>query len=234
MAFNSLRCLFYLSTLNPYLALLAWSVKRSGKTFLGYLEIASLVRNFIIAKERFTNDLQVAEFGVGRGGSAIILGKLIDLYGGTLVLYDLFGRIPPPTEKDGEKANRRYHSIISEKNKNYYGNINNLYEVIVDELRKVCDIRKVEFVVGRFEEVLPRLTEKRSFGFVHIDCDWYESYKAVLTYLKNNLRSGAILQLDDYYSWEGVPKAVAEAIWLSQYKRWKVGTALVIDTNQIL
>ncbi len=233
MAFNSLRCLIYLSSVNPYLALLAWSIKKSGKTFLGYLEIASLVRNFIIAKKRFPDDLQVAEFGVGRGGSAMILGKLIDLYGGTLVLYDLFSRIPAPTEKDGERAYKRYRSIISDKNKNYYGNIPNLYEIIVDELKKVCDICKVEFVVGRFEEVLPQITEKRSFGFVHIDCDWYESYKAVLAYLKNNLRHGAIIQLDDYYSWEGVPKAVAEATWLSQYKKWKIETALVIDTYYI-
>jgi len=227
---NSLRSLIYLFAVDPGLAKLVWSIKRDKKTYLGYLEIASLVRNFLVVRSRCRHNFCVAEFGVGRGGSAMILAKLISIYGGYLVLYDLFGRIPPPTVHDGEKAHRRYQSILSEEDENYYGNIHDLMKLIASELGKICDLTNVKFVVGRFEEVLPYHHTDCSFGLVHIDCDWYESYKAVLTYLEHRLCPGAILQLDDYYSWEGVPKAVAEAAWLASYRKRRVGTALVIDT----
>jgi hypothetical protein len=66
---------------------------------------------------------------------------------------------------------------------------------------------------------------------VHIDCDWYQSYKEVLDFLHSRLNEGAILQLDDYNTWEGVSKALEEAKWLMHYKKILLRTGLVIDTS---
>ncbi|MEM4203245.1 MAG: TylF/MycF/NovP-related O-methyltransferase [Candidatus Methanomethylicaceae archaeon] len=229
---RSLYCLARIALLDPSLSLLVWRVKRQRKTFLGYPQILSLVQNFIQARARCGPSIQVAEFGVGRGGSAFILGKLVDIFGGKLVLYDLFGRIPPPTEIDGEKALLRYQVILTGEDERYYGNTPNLKELILNEMARICSLRNVEIIEGRYEEILPQLPNRYSFCLVHIDCDWYESYRAVLNYLRNNLCPKAILQLDDYATWQGVPRAVSEATWLTPYKKWLVNGSLVIDTGQ--
>ncbi|MGB9880728.1 MAG: TylF/MycF/NovP-related O-methyltransferase [Anaerolineae bacterium] len=221
-----------LALLDPLVGLLVWQLKRHHKTFLGYPQILSLVQNFLRVKARCNSPVQVAEFGVGRGGSAFILGSLVNKHGGKLVLYDLFGRIPPPGKIDGEKAYLRYQVILSREDERYYGNIPNLKELIISEMAALCDLSNVEIIEGRYEEVLPNLPANYSFGLVHIDCDWYESYKAVLNYLRNNLCPGAILQLDDYSTWQGASRAVSEATWLAPYKKWLVDGSLVIDTGQ--
>ena len=229
---NSLKCLILLAVLDPNLARLAWQTKRYKKTYLGYSEILSLIRNYLTVYKRYRKPFDCAEFGVGRGGSAQILAFLTNRYGGRLVLFDVFGLIPHPTEIDGVKAIERYKYIIESEGDDYYGNIPHLKELIINDISRVCDLSKVEFIEGEYEHKLRELIEKRSFGFVHIDCDWYESYKAVINYLENNIGKSAILQLDDYLTWEGTARIVAETKWLSTYKKWIVNTALVIDTAQ--
>ena len=59
-----------LSLIDLRLARLSWRLKRDKKTYLGYEQLLSLVKNFRTAKSRSQYPVQVAEFGVGRGGSA--------------------------------------------------------------------------------------------------------------------------------------------------------------------
>jgi len=104
--------------------MLVYYLKKKKKTYLGYPEIQSLVKNFINLNKKRGRNLLVAEFGVGRGGSAIILSYLINKFDGKLFLFDSFQLIPPPTVVDGEKAFDRYNQILSNKNDtDYYGNI---------------------------------------------------------------------------------------------------------------
>ena len=220
-----------LSLIDLRLARLSWRLKRDKKTYLGYEQLLSLVKNFRTAKSRSQYPVQVAEFGVGRGGSAAILGWLIEHGGGSLVLYDIFGRIPAPTWPDGERAHERYRVILTEESEDYYGNVSDLIGTVKKELASVCNLERVSFVQGRYEEIMPTLTKRHSFDLVHIDCDWYESVSAVLSYLRENLRPGAILQIDDYSNWQGCKRAVDEAEWLQPYERWFVGGPLVIDTG---
>lgn len=210
---------------------LAWRLKKSRKTYLTYPALLNLAHSFLLMRARRAQPLQIAEFGVGRGGSAILLGWLTGQYGGTLTLYDVFGRIPHPTQKDDARAHQRYQAILIGESREYYGNIPNLLSVILSELHAVCHPDQVEIVQGRYEELLNRPQDKRSFDLVHIDCDWYESYRAVLTYLQGKLSPGAILQMDDYSNWQGATTAVDEAVWLSHLKRRLVDEALVIDTD---
>jgi asparagine synthase (glutamine-hydrolysing) len=223
--------LIRLALVHPSLALLSWNLKRSQKTYLGYRQLYSLVDNFFMLKSRCPDFVHVAEFGVGRGGSAAVLGWLIDHYGGTLTLYDVFGRIPSPSRADGERARKRYETIINEETEDYYGNISNLQALIEQELSSICSLDKIEFISGRYEEKLNKISEKHSFDLIHIDCDWYESVMAVLSYLQDNISPNAIIQVDDYSNWQGCTKAVNETKWLKPFKKWIVEGPLVIDTG---
>jgi len=223
--------LFRLVLFHPGLARLAWNLKRDKKTFLTFTTLYSLVKNYLTVVNRDEGTIQLAEFGVGRGGSAILLAWMVDRYGGSLTLFDVFGRIPSPTERDGERAQERYQFILNRESENYYGNIPNLLDLIRQEIAEVCDLQKVVFVQGKYEDTLPELEDGSSFNLVHIDCDWYESSKAVLDYLEDKLKPGAIIQVDDYSNWQGSHNAIEEAQWLKGYRRWIVDGALVIDTG---
>jgi hypothetical protein len=204
-------------------------IKRTGKTFLGYPQLASLAANFKLLQNRSSDGVHIAEFGVGRGGSAMLLAWLVNRYGGKLTLLDVFGRIPPPTESDGRQALERYQSILENENTDYYGNLPNLEEIIREELGAICPLEQIEMIAGKYEDTLPNLANPGVFHLVHIDCDWYESSKVVLAYLKDHLHPQAIVQIDDYFHWPGSRQATDEAEWLRPYPRKRAGDALVID-----
>jgi len=216
---------------NRHLLSFVWGLKNSKKTYLTTPKLWSFVECVRQARKRHPGrPLQIAEFGVGRGGSAVVLAWLANRYGGTLTLYDMFGRIPSPGEKDGEQAQKRYKFIIENESGEYYGNISNLLETVKHELSGVCDLAQVQFVQGKYEDTLPLQQQARAFDFVHIDCDWYESSKTVLAYLQNNLNRGAMLQVDDYSNWQGSQLATDETEWLRDCRKWLVDGALVVDT----
>lgn len=221
-----------LGLISPGLMRLAWELKRDKKTFLSYITLLSLARSYLTVRKRHPQErVRMAEFGVGRGGSAMFMGWLANRYGGTLALYDLFGRIPAPSEKDGQRAQERYRVILEEEAETYYGNISNLLELIRSEMARVIDLERVTFIQGKYEETLQNLEQPGAFHLVHIDCDWYESSKAVLDYLSGHLKPGAILQVDDYSNWQGSKQALDEAEWLDGYRKRLVDGALNIDTG---
>jgi hypothetical protein len=230
--FEKLSALMRLGLINPALMLLAWDLKRKKKTFLSYMTLLSLAQSYFIVKRRRPEEApRFAEFGVGRGGSAIFMAWLANRYGGRLTLYDLFGRIPAPSEKDGQRAQERYRVILEEEPETYYGNIPNLLDLIQLEITQVIDLERVTFVQGKYEDTLQNLEQPGAFNLVHIDCDWYESSKAVLDYLTSHLEPGAIIQVDDYSNWQGSKQAMDEADWLNGYQKTLVDGALHIDTG---
>lgn len=232
--FQNYFSLFQIGLINPLLVPQILNIKLNKKTYLGYPQILSLIKNFSLLKNKQQNPLQIAEFGVGRGGSAILLSWLVSKYGGHLFLYDVFGQIPSPTDLDGIQAKERYNFIIDQENNDYYGNIPNLIKLIQSEIGEVCDLNHVSFIVGKYEDTLNVKSNDHEFDLIHIDCDWYESSKSVLNYLKRNINSGAIIQIDDYSNWQGSNNAVNEAEWLKPYRRWLVNGSLVIDTGSPL
>lgn len=231
--FNNAYSLFQLFQLDTRLAYLIWQIKKSKKTYLSYPKLLSLVKSFYLVRNMTSAPVQIAEFGVGHGGSAQVLAYLVDKYCGHLALFDLFGLIPPPTAIDGLKAHQRYHQIAHTEDKlNYYGNIPNLLSVVKNDLSMIVDIEKVEFIVGKYEEILPNLTDNHCYHLVHIDCDWYASTYTVLEYLKERLHQSAIIQFDDYEFWLGTKKAVDETAWLQDLPRYIVDGALVVHLHK--
>jgi hypothetical protein len=221
-----------LGWIHPSLMVLAWNLKRTRRTYLSYATLYSLARSFLQVKARHAQPVQAAEFGVGRGGSAILLAWLVERYGGRLTLFDVFGRIPAPTKIDGKHAQQRYAGILTQEGQDYYGNIPDLLEVVIRDLGEVCDLGRIAIVQGRYEDTLPKRVETDLYSQVHIDCDWYESSLVVYNYLRQRLLPGAIIQVDDYSDWEGSRRAFQDAGWLSQYHARLVDGALVIDTSR--
>jgi hypothetical protein len=219
-----------LGLVNPYLMQLAWKLKKTKRTYLSYSTLYSLVENFIDINNHISHPLQVAEFGVGRGGSATILAWLVNRFEGNLTLFDIFGRIPAPSQQDGVEALSRYDYIVNQEKKDYYGNISDLLDIILADLYKVCKPERIDVVKGKYEDVLPSLNDEREFNLVHIDCDWYESSKVVYDYIQTRLQNGAIIQVDDYSTWEGSMRAFQETTWLSTCPTHLVDGALVINT----
>jgi asparagine synthase (glutamine-hydrolysing) len=202
-------------------------LRGEGKTYLSYEKLKSLIDGFTFLRSH-KPFVRVGEFGVGRGGSAQLLYRLVTRFGGHLTLYDVFGRIPPPTEKDGPKAAARYADILEREGPNYYGNMENLRGLIESELDAIGPDRRYTIVQGPYEETLSAREEQPPrFDLVHVDCDWYSSVKVALDYLKNRLSPPAILQIDDWSHWEGCRAAVVESGYL-RYPHETRGGALVV------
>lgn len=221
---------------SPRLGWLALRLRRQRKTYLSFPKLLSLVNSFISLRAENNGDLHVVEFGVGRGGSAQILAWLVNKYGGKLTLFDLFGRIIPPTEADGEEAAQRYEEIIhAEDQDTYYGNLPNLQEVIRAELAAICPLEKITMVPGKYEDTLSTYQPAHAYHLAHVDCDWYESTRAVLNFLEKNLQPAAFIQFDDYGYWSGSRKAIDETPWLQGRERYSVNEALVVklDSTQV-
>ena len=163
----------------------------------------------------------------------LLLSWLANKYGGKITLFDLFGRIPPPTLADGQEAMQRYEKIIrNEDGEAYYGNLQDLRSIIARELKELIKLEQINFVPGKYEDTLPERISNECFHLVHVDCDWYESTRAVLEYLNGRLQPGAILQFDDYGFWSGSKKAVDAAEWLRGYFWENIDEALLLDLGR--
>jgi O-methyltransferase len=154
------------------------------------------------------------EAGVAQGGSAIVIAAHLDgdrRFAG----YDVFGMIPPPSERDPEGAHSRYSVIASGQSEGiagdtYYG----YHEDLLSEVKRSflahgisVDGDRVQLHAGLFEDTL-HLTGP--VAFAHIDCDWYEPVYLSLHRIYPRLSPGGFIILDDYYDWGGA-KSAADA-----------------------
>jgi hypothetical protein len=156
----------------------------------------------------------IVEAGTARGGSAIVLAVTKSQVR-PMKVYDVFGMIPPPSERDGADVHRRYEKIAAGAAKGpggetYYGYRDDLYHEVYESFaRHGVPIREhnVELVRGLFADTI-RLDEP--VALAHLDGDWYESTMTCLTRIAPLLVSGGRIVLDDYYTWSGCRRAVDE------------------------
>lgn len=107
--------------------------KRDNLTYLLHKDLLSLYRTVQQVEETGVSGIFV-EAGCALGGSSITIGmakaKVRPLH-----VYDAFGMIPTPSDKDDADVHSRYAEIKSGKSKGlgndtYYGYIENLQEVV--------------------------------------------------------------------------------------------------------
>ena len=179
------------------------------------LDSAPAVRNpFRKARRAEPPTEDAVEAGTARGGSAIVLAaaKSRDR---PMKVYDVFGMIPAPGERDGDDVHARYEQIAGGEAKGvggatYYGYRDDLYhEVEASFARHDVPVgeHNVELVRGLFEDTI-RLDEP--VALAHLDGDWYESTMTCLERIAPRLVPGGRIVLDDYYKWSGCRRAVDE------------------------
>ncbi len=155
----------------------------------------------------------VVEAGVALGGSAIALADRLTperAFDG----YDVFGTIPPPSERDGADAHERYDVIASGGSTGiggdpYYGYVDDLYERVVASFRAhgVEPGERVRLHRGLFEDTLH---PGGALALVHIDSDWYDPVRLCLERTYPHLSPGGFVVLDDYHDYEGCRTATDE------------------------
>jgi O-methyltransferase len=192
---------------------IAARVVAEGLTYLSPAALGDLHRTVqLIERQRLPG--MFIEAGCALGGSALVItaAKRPER---PFNVYDVFGMIPPPGEKDGPDVQRRYDEIRGGRSKGingatYYGYQDDLLQTVTATFHRYgfdpdrCHVRLIE---GLFENML-RIDGP--VAFAHIDGDWYESVSCCLARIEPWLVPGGVLVIDDYDAWSGCRRAVDE------------------------
>lgn len=188
-------------------------VRRERLTFLSLPALMGL-RQRVLDVDRDGVPGVLIELGTALGGSAIVMAasKASDR---PLEVYDVFGMIPPPSERDGADVHTRYEVIKSGKAKGFEGETYYGYQTDLEE--KVADTfvafgyplkpNRISLHKGLFEDTLDPV---EPVALAHIDGDWYESVKVCVDRIWPHLSPGGAMIIDDYFGWSGCRTAVDE------------------------
>jgi asparagine synthase (glutamine-hydrolysing) len=181
---------------------------------LTYLEVPALLdlRDRAVEADRQGRAGSIIEAGCALGGSAIMLAASKDA-ARPLLVYDVFGMIPPPSERDGDDVRQRYEEIRAGRSK---GIANDAYYGYDSELLATVEANfldfsidpapaRVELIQGLFEETL---FPPGPVALAHIDGDWYDSVAVCLRRIWPALSPGGVVVVDDYDDWSGCRGAV--------------------------
>lgn len=191
-------------------------IERVRSEHLTYLREQSL-RELATVVDAIENDGlegQIIETGTARGGSAIVLATAKSP-ARPMRVYDVFGMIPPPTDRDGEDVHERYQKIVEGGARGvggdiYYGYRDDLYSEVTESFGRMgvpTADHEVVLVRGLFEDTLQ---VDGPVALAHLDGDWYESTMTCLSRIAPKLVVGGRIVLDDYHAWSGCRQAVDE------------------------
>lgn len=190
------------------------AVRAENLTFLRPPELRDLALAMIDIERNGTPGI-VIEAGTALGGSAIVLATA-KAPERPMKVYDVFGLIPEPSERDGEDVHQRYADITAGKatghaeGETYYGYREDLLGEVTRsfERRGVAPAeRSVELVKGLFQDTVH---VDGPVALANLDGDWYESTKVCLERIAPHVVSGGRIVLDDYDGWSGCREAVDE------------------------
>ena len=181
---------------------------------LTYLEEAALsdLCYRVTELERRRGEGILIEAGCALGGSAIVIASA-KAKSRPFFVYDCFGMIPPPSDRDGPDAHERFKIISGGQSSGinghtYYGYESGLLEKVTANFRRLgfpVEANNVHLVQGLFEAAM-RI--EQPVELAHIDGDWYDSVMTCLQRIEPHLVRGGVLVLDDYAAWSGCRKAV--------------------------
>jgi O-methyltransferase len=153
--------------------------------------------------DRFSHvEGSIVECGTWKGGMiagiATLLGNRRSYY-----LFDSFQGLPAAQEVDGPAA------IAWQANTGaptYYDNCT----ASEDDARRAMSLACVNATInkGWFRETLPKAEFPDAIAILRMDADWYESTTDILNHLFKRVRSGGVIIIDDYHTWDGCSKAV--------------------------
>jgi O-methyltransferase len=128
--------------------------------------------------------------------------------------YDVFGMIPPPSDRDAADSHERYRAIAAGESRGidgdaYYGYVDDLYERVLESFRThgVPPGERVRLHRGLFEDTLHLAAP---LALVHIDSDWHDPVRLCLERTYPRLSPGGFVVIDDYHDYEGCRAATDE------------------------
>ena len=213
----------------------ARSVILRGETYLSPAKLKRL-EQAIRDVDRAAVPGDVMEFGVARGGSAIVLAHHAKRSARRFVGFDVFSQIPAPNPAyDDEKSMKRFASIASGVSKGirggkYYGYEENLYELVMslfDRYGLPATGNEICLEKGLFEDTVPKYHDAR-VAMAHVDCDWYEPVAYCLEYLCDRLAPGGVIVLDDYNDYGGCRSAVDQFRTTRPHFEFEVGPNVIL------
>lgn len=183
------------------------------KTSLERMAALINIVNYVV-QNRIPGD--IAECGVWRGGSMIIVARTLMALGDrtrNLYLYDTFEGMSAPTEHDksfdGVAANLQLAQDQDRRNGIWCEA--SLEDVKANLTATGYPAERIFFIKGKVEETIPASPHIPSaIALLRLDTDWYESTKHELVHLYPRLNPKGVLLIDDYGHWQGARKAVDE------------------------
>jgi hypothetical protein len=146
-----------------------------------------------LMKEGIKGDL--AELGVYRGNTAVMLATMARRMGTTAWLLDTFEGFDPAELAGIDAAHKMEFTDTS-----------------LDAVRTLVGDANVRYVKGHFPGSSSQMPDRLTFSLVHIDCDLYAPMVEALNYFYPKLVPGGYLIIHDYASlaWRAAEKAVDE------------------------
>lgn len=157
----------------------------------------------------------IVECGSAGGGSALLMALALRHFSNgsqsrTIFACDTFTGMPP--------AGRNDIMLTSATPANASHWATGTCSSSPRHLQTLCDqfgIDNVKPVVGLFEDTLTKLAVSR-VALLHVDADWYDSTKTVISTLLPKVCAGGVVQIDDYGYWGGCKQAVDELLTIEQ------------------
>jgi O-methyltransferase len=151
----------------------------------------------------------IIETGVWRGGASFMAAKTVELLGEDstrrVYLADSFQGIPPaPTD-------REYHWEDQNANTITILNENSPKRVISDAATFGLNMNHLRWVVGYFNETMPKLVADEPdvrFSVIRLDGDTYFSTIDAIRVLYPRLNPGGFIIIDDFTDWTGCMNAI--------------------------
>lgn len=192
------------------------SGRRYRKVFDKYRDFTmvgreSFVKNLALVEQLTPKEGCIVECGVWRGGvsgaQAELLGTQRKYY-----LFDSFEGLPDAKPVDGKEA----IAWQQDKSSPYYFDNCRAEQSFAENAMKLAGACNVEIVKGWFSDTVPGYSFESEIALLRLDGDWYDSTMVCLEHLYPKVRSGGLIVIDDYYTWDGCAFAVHE--YLSRIK----------------
>lgn len=164
------------------------------KVFLGNLELV---------KQFESIEGCVVECGVWRGGMISAIAKVLG-DNRKYYLFDSFEGLPSARKIDGESALRWQR----DKESPLYFNNCKTEEKYAREAMALSGTKNYKIIEGWFSKTLPKSKFHHNIAILRLDSDWYEPTMECLVALYDDVVSGGVIIIDDYYAWDGCAKAV--------------------------
>ena len=176
-------------------------------TYEGNVKYASRLLHFERLLQKVEHvDGKIVECGVGVGRSMFAFSLLTQRTARPreILGFDTFKGMPSPTAEDGV-ANRDMAGVWKHPEEQVVGLLthNGISTTFIHE--------HVTFVPGLLNETLPSY-DGGPIALLHLDVDFYESYKTALSLLWPFVADGGIVAFDEYLqaSWPGATQAIDE------------------------